>query len=176
MTRLLLVTALLLGGCASFPLPKLDTPSLLAGRSFLSTELTQAGFARLLVRGTRISLEFTDRIHFGGRAGCNRFGGTYQLVGSTFVVREVVTTLIACRADLEAQERWTLDLLRARPTLALAGNVLVLGHGDVVAQFLDQSVVGANRHSADRSTGEHAALEDGASYGAREREATFRSP
>ena len=51
----------------------------------------------------------------------------------------VVTTLIACRPDLESQERWTLDLLRARPTLALSGSVLVLGHGDVVAQFLDQA-------------------------------------
>jgi heat shock protein HslJ len=148
MRRLLLVFALLLAGCTSLQFPSPDTASLLAGRSFLSTELTQAGFARPLVSGTRISLEFRDRTHFGGRAGCNGFGGTYRVIGSTFVVREVVTTLIACRANLETQERWTLDLLRARPTLALSGSVLVLGHGDVVAQFLDRAEVGADRPSA----------------------------
>jgi heat shock protein HslJ len=137
---LLPLGALLLMGCTALSWIALNPSSLLAGRTFLSTQLTQAGAARLLVPGTRLSLEFSDASHFGARAGCNLFGGTYRVEGTALVISQTVTTLIACSPKLEQQEEWLFDLLRSRPSLVLAGRVLMLSHGDIVAQFQDAAV------------------------------------
>ena len=53
----------------------------LRGKTFLSIGVTEAGVSKELVRGTQISLTFTDDGQLGASAGCNHISGKVALGG-----------------------------------------------------------------------------------------------
>jgi heat shock protein HslJ len=48
---------------------------------------------------------------FGGRLGCNHFGGPYRLRGATLIVGQVASTMMACSEPAMSHERMGLAAL-----------------------------------------------------------------
>ncbi len=114
-----------------------DMVATLEGRTFLSTRAVRDGAELTLAGRTRISLSFT-----GGRisahAGCNSISGAATAWDGELVVEGLISTMMACLPDVDAQERWLIDLLKSRPYLDLVGNQLVLTSGESVLELLDR--------------------------------------
>lgn len=129
-------------GVALAPTP--TPPDGLAGRTFLSVAITDAGVARPLVSGTRIRLDVraTD---FSASAGCNTMGGQYQIVGGDLVVDQLATTDMGCPAPLGTQDSWLAQLLASQPTFTLDGDDLTLSSGSTVVHFQDRRVADPDR-------------------------------
>ncbi len=118
------------------PIPTLD------GRTFLSTEVT--GYD--LVEGSVIRLAFEDG-SLSANAGCNQIFGGYQLDGNVLVAGTLGQTQMACDEALMDQDMWLSELLSGSPTLALAGDELVLTSADgaTVVTMLDREVADPDR-------------------------------
>lgn len=117
----------------------------LDGRAFLSTAVD----GQTLVEGTQVRLDF-DGDRLGVAPGCNSAGGTWALDGDTLVAEDMATTEMACEpAALMEQDTWVIELLTARPTLALDGDTLTLAGtvagGDVTITFTDREVADPDR-------------------------------
>ncbi len=114
-----------------------DMVATLEGRTFLSTRTVREGENLALAPGSRISLSFA-----GGRisahAGCNRINGAATAWDGELVVEQLVSTMMACIPELDAQERWLKEVLQARPYLELDGNRLTLTYGESVLEMLDR--------------------------------------
>jgi heat shock protein HslJ len=130
----IIVPLILLAGCSG------AAPVSLEGRTFLSTGVTDKGAARPLVPGTSIRLTFDEDGQLGVNAGCNHMGGTYRLDGSTLRFEGGAMTDMACDEPRSKQDDWVFGFLGSRPSVALAGNDLVLTAGDVVIRFLDREI------------------------------------
>jgi heat shock protein HslJ len=134
--RLTLTTLLALGGLLGAC--QASGPSL-AGRTFLSTAVTEGGAAKALVAGTRIRLAFGDG-SLSASAGCNTMGGDVHLDGGRLVIGSLSMTEMGCDADRMAQDQWLIEVLGAKPTLSLIGDQLTIDGGGVVVQLLDRRV------------------------------------
>ncbi len=114
-----------------------DMVATLEGRTFLSTRTVRDGAELTLAGRTRISLSFA-----GGRisahAGCNRINGAATAWDGELVVEQLISTMMACLPEVDAQERWLTELLGSRPYLELDGNRLVLTSGESVLELLDK--------------------------------------
>ena len=92
---------------------------------------------RTLVPGTSLSIGFANGTA-SLNAGCNSGRGAPVFAGATFAVREIVTTMMACREDsggnaIMNQESWYLDWLTKGVGWKLDGTDLMLsGHGVTV--------------------------------------------
>lgn len=78
-----------------------------------------------LLLGTAITLEFTDE-EVSGLAGCNHYGGSYQVSGHNLTIRDVFATEMACPeppAVLEQEGDYLAALIVAESYL-LTGNQL----------------------------------------------------
>ena len=140
--RLLLVMAMSLAivGCTS---PA--APVQLAGRTFLSTGVRDGDADRPLVPGTRVRLTFQDGSNLGVNAGCNHLGGTYRLEGGILVFQGGGMTEMGCDEPRHAQDEWIATFLGARPTVALAGQDLVLTSGATTIRLLDEEAADPDR-------------------------------
>ncbi len=70
-----------------------------------------------VIEGTGLTIGFEEDRVFGN-AGCNSFGGTYELDGSGLKFDALVTTLMACAGEgLMAQESAYLAALSAVETM-----------------------------------------------------------
>lgn len=118
-------------------------PAGLAGRTFLSVDVTQDGAPRPLVPGTRISLTFDGSI--GARAGCNSFSGSYRLDGDVLVVDQLGGTEMGCDPERHEQDEWLVAFLTDRPTVALDGDELVLATDSTQVTLLDREVADPDR-------------------------------
>ncbi|HEV8490238.1 MAG TPA: META domain-containing protein [Candidatus Limnocylindrales bacterium] len=112
----------------------------LAGRTFLSTKVTEKGADRPLVPGTTIRISFGKDGQLGVNAGCNHMGGTYRLDGETLRFDGGAMTEMGCDQARHDQDDWVFQFLASRPTVALAGNDLMLTAGDVVIRLLDREI------------------------------------
>lgn len=65
-----------------------------------------------------------DRL--SGRAGCNRFSGSYAVAGDTLTPGAIAATRMACPGPRDAHERAMLDLLAGPARLSLDGETLTL--------------------------------------------------
>ena len=130
----ILLSAILLAACSSVAAAPLE------GRTFLSTGVTDKGAARPLVPGTEIRLTFNRDGQLGMNAGCNHLGGTYRMDGSTLRFEGGAMTDMGCDEARHKQDDWVSAFLASRPTVALAGNDLVLTAGDVVIRLLDREI------------------------------------
>lgn len=110
------------------------------GRTFVSSSVTVGGLARPLVSGTRISLTFgADTLQ--ASAGCNTFGTSYRLDGTTLRISGGASTAMGCDGPRMDQDTWLFGLLGSAPTVALpdAGH-LTLTAGTTVITLLDRSI------------------------------------
>lgn len=150
---LALMSALLLGACsgaggAANPTPSGSPPGSpdatpgrqgLEGRTFLST----ASDGRALAAGSRVRLSFQGG-QIGANGGCNSMSGPYAIDGDGLVVRQLVTTEMACEQLLMDQDQWLADLLDGA-LIALAGDTLTLTKDGVRLTLLDREVADPDR-------------------------------
>ncbi len=73
----------------------------LEGRAFLATETE--GFT--MVAGSEITISFTEDM-LSVETGCNNVTGSYTIENDVLTPGELAQTLIACDAELTAQEQW----------------------------------------------------------------------
>lgn len=127
---------LALGACGSDSSPdSSEFSSLLAGRTFLSTELD----GHALVEGTQIALSF-QATSISASAGCNQLGGTMSIDSGTLVVGDMMQTEMGCEAALMEQDTWLGSLLQDRPTLSLDGDTLSVTSADSTVVLVDREV------------------------------------
>lgn len=83
------------------------------------------------IERTTITLTFEEET-LGGSAGCNQYGGGYQLEGSLITIRRLRTTTMFCMgpAGVMEQESMFLQLLQSVNRLELQGGQLHLSGPD----------------------------------------------
>lgn len=139
---------LVIAGCGERPAESgapADEDSL-RGRTFLSTEVTEAGKPRPLVARTRVSLNFTDDGRLLASAGCNTMAGVVDTAdGRIDVGGGLDTTGMGCEQPLHEQDSWLAGLLGAGPEWRLDGARLVLRTPDVELVLADREVADPDR-------------------------------
>jgi heat shock protein HslJ len=145
----LLVLALLSacagGGSGSGTKPGGPAPDVPDGRTFLSTSVTEAGRARPLVAGTRVTFRFDGHGRLSADAGCNLMSGPVRFDGGRLITGDLATTEKGCSPELQAQDEWLGTLLRAGPAWRLSGNELVLTNGGTELRMDDRVVADPDR-------------------------------
>jgi heat shock protein HslJ len=121
----------------------------LAGRTFLSTDVTAAGEPHMLVPGTRVSLTFTDDGRIVATAGCNTMSGHVRVGDGVLAVDDLAMTEMGCEKARLAQDTWLADVLGAGPRWRLAGPVLTLTGGATSLVLTDREVAEPDRALAD---------------------------
>jgi len=102
-----------------------------AGRTFVSTAVTQAGTAKPLVAGTSIRLRILDGGKIAVQAGCNTAEGQARLDAERLVVDDVLSTAMGCEEALHQQDDWIVGFFESRPAWRLDGDILVLTGTDI---------------------------------------------
>lgn len=115
-----------------------------AGRTFVSTSVTDGGHQRPLVRATKISLTFQAGT-VSANAGCNTISGAARLEAGRLVVGALATTAIGCPQPLADQDTWLADFLTSRPALTVQGSILTLHGTTVVITLIDRKVAEPDR-------------------------------
>lgn len=119
---LTLLTVLLLSACSAFATPA----DPLQGTSW--ELVSYAGQA--VVPGTKVTLKFEDE-QASGNAGCNSYGGNYQVNGDQVRFEQMISTMMAC-ADQSVmdQESTYLQFLGNAQRFELADGWLQLFRSD----------------------------------------------
>ena len=125
---LLLVTAIILSGCAAA-----DTPTL-NGTSWVMTTLG----GQAVLADTTVTLIFEDG-QLGGNDGCNLYGTTYQTQGSSLAIDtdKMMSTLMGCPEPVMEQASAFTTLLARVESYRMNDDTLELldGSGQVLATF-----------------------------------------
>ena len=115
-------------------------------RTFLSTEVTENGQPKVLVAGTRITLDFVkDGRRLGAQAGCNSLGGTAAFEGGRLIVNDLATTEMGCDPPRHAQDEWLARFLTSRPEWSRSGGSLTLDNGTARIVLEDREVADPDR-------------------------------
>lgn len=138
------VVVLLLAGCGASGVGAAGVGPL-AGRTFLSTAVSEQGSARPLVAGTRIRLAFDGDSKIDAHAGCNHLFGTATVDGDHLVVADLGGTDMGCDSALHEQDRWLTRFLGSRPSWKLDGDVLVLRSETTELTLTDRRVADPDR-------------------------------
>ena len=112
----------------------------LADRAFVSESVE--GWT--LVEGSEVRVWFsaTDAM---ASAGCNSWGGPYELVDGKLVLNRLGGTAVACVGDLGDQDTWIVDLISAAPSLVLDEPRLTLTTPDFRLTLLDRELASPDR-------------------------------
>jgi heat shock protein HslJ len=111
--------------------PETSSEDPLAGTSWVLDSFSTQGVATAPVGETPITLEFSNDGNVGGNAGCNSYGGPYQVEGIDLVFDEIVSTLIACAdSDQMEQEIQFLEALQSVTTFQIDGDQLILHYDE----------------------------------------------
>jgi len=118
-TTVLLLLALT--GCGM--LANADT---LDGTSWTVTEMGGTP----LVEGSAITVQFNDG-QIGGSAGCNSYGGTYEITEEGVQVSDLASTLMACTDEgIMEQEQRFLDAVQNIDSFNVSGDQLSITSAD----------------------------------------------
>lgn len=112
----------------------------LHGRTFLSTAVAVDGSPRTLHGVQRLRLSFLDEGQVAAHAGCNHFGGSYEIMDGILMVDDASTTIVGCSVDLHVQDSWYFGVLGADPTIAIDGGTVVLDGDGTQIEYLDEEV------------------------------------
>jgi heat shock protein HslJ len=94
-------------------------------------QLVSFGDENPIILNTVITLVFDDGNSFGGSAGCNSYGGTYEVNGNEITFGETVSTMMACLDEgIMEQEQAYLNALNSATRYEIADNRLVIEYGD----------------------------------------------
>jgi heat shock protein HslJ len=112
----------------------------LDGRAFVSREVLEDGTPRPLAAGTEIQIDFDgDTVRW--RAGCNSFGGPFDVAGGRLVLEEMGGTAMGCDQPRMDQDEWLSAFLRSEPAITLDGDDLTLTGSAIEIRFLDEDSV-----------------------------------
>lgn len=137
--------ALLLAGCGGGDSsPASAEESVLRGRTFLSTSVTENGQPRPLAEGTVVRFRFTDDARLLADAGCNTIAGPVNPRGGRLEVHEPSSTGIGCDQFLHDQDTWLGEFLATTPSWRLDGADLVVSSGGTEIAMLDRAVAEPN--------------------------------
>lgn len=121
------------------------TSSGLAGRTFVSTAVTEHGAPRPMPAGVRVRLEFTADGRLLAGAGCNTISGQVELSAGRLRVPGMRMTEMGCADDLLELDQWLAGLLDAQPSWQLSGAHLRVSTGQVVIELTDRRVLDPGR-------------------------------
>lgn len=101
-----------------------------AGRTptgeFLSTEVTEDGRPKKLVKGTLIALGFSDG-EVRASAGCNTMSGPARFSDGTLIVTDLAMTEMGCPGEgRHEQDQFVAEFLTAAPAYSYDGTTLTL--------------------------------------------------
>jgi heat shock protein HslJ len=86
--------------------------------------------------GRRATMRFeADTARVGGFAGCNRYGGTYTLDGSSLRFGPLISTKMACNEGMELEVRLTSALQTTRQYELTSTQLRLIGDAGPVARF-----------------------------------------
>jgi heat shock protein HslJ len=131
---MLLLAAGVIGGCGGGTTDSMLRTEL-TGRSFVS----QSVDGLRLVEGTQVNVSFDDA-GVSASAGCNSFGGPFDIQDGVLKMSMLESTVIGCAAPLAAQDDWLSAFLLAGPTLALTDPTLDMSTADVQVHLLDRKI------------------------------------
>ncbi len=77
-----------------------------------------------------------------GNTGCNQLGGSYTLRKSRLTTEGMYTTKMACPGMMEREARLT-QVLNGNPTLAMAGERMLMSYEGVVLVFRPRTAAAA---------------------------------
>lgn len=129
---LLLATAFMLSSCSAF-LPASDP---LNGTSWQLAEIA----GKPALSAPKVTLEFKDG-QAGGNAGCNSYGGDYQVNGNKIGFSQMISTMMAC-ADQSVmdQESAYLQILGGAQSFEIVdGRLQLHGSGGETLTFVPLS-------------------------------------
>jgi heat shock protein HslJ len=133
-TGLLALTA-----CGQEAAPGGDSSDSLAGRTFLSTAVTENGKPR---PGTQIQLGFTTTGRMSWNAGCNTSETTVSTAdGRLSLGKEITSTLIGCLGRAQDEDAWIGTVLSAKPAWKLDGDKLTLTTESTTISLVDKQTV-----------------------------------
>ena len=75
--------------------------------------------------GSSLTIGFEDG-GVGGSSGCNTYGGRYEVEGSSIVISDLVSTLMACTDPLNTQEGEFLNALSEAASYEVVGGSLLI--------------------------------------------------
>jgi heat shock protein HslJ len=116
-----------------------------AGRTFLSTSVTEGGAPKLLIAGTRIELRFAENGQVSANAGCNHMGGSGRLRDGALVLTDLSMTEMGCPGGRHEQDGWVADFLTGSPRMELSGDDLTLSNATVTILLTDRHVIDPDR-------------------------------
>jgi len=116
----------------------------LAGTSWsLDSYLDENGTLVGVLPGTEVTARFDDDGKVTGSAGCNGYGGDYQLDGATLSISSIAQTLKLCTEPegIMEQEAWFIDLLGSAAECRIEDDRLVItdAEGTDVLVFVEGS-------------------------------------
>jgi len=126
-TRIVLAVVLLAAGCAAAP-PRAPTAvalNVLAATAWQAEEIEGTG---VLDRAPS-TIVFDAGQKIAGRAGCNRYFGSFEQSGDAVTIKPTGSTRMACAPDVMDQEGKFLSALEAVTTARREGDKLLLLDG-----------------------------------------------
>jgi len=126
-TRIVLAVVLLAAGCAAAP-PRAPTAvalNVLEGTAWQAEEIEGTG---VLDRAPS-TIVFDAGQKIAGRAGCNRYFGSFEQSGDAVTIKPTGSTRMACAPDVMDQEGKFLSALEAVTTARREGDKLLLLDG-----------------------------------------------
>ena len=116
---LLMLLAFLLTACGA-------PESSLEGKNWILTSYSIDGESREVLPDTQVTLSFdAEEKQLGGNAGCNLYGGGYEINGSKLKALEpFYMTEMYCGDERDRQERDFLEVLQAVESYKVTGDTL----------------------------------------------------
>ncbi len=103
----------------------------LAGTEWTLVSLGAPGAETPVVLGSEVTLQFDAQGHAGGSAGCNSYGGSYQVQDGMLSFGEVVSTMMACAEEgIMQQEQQYLSALGTTGEYEIVADQLVISYND----------------------------------------------
>lgn len=82
------------------------------------------------VAGSKVMMRFDAKGRVSGAASCNRFGAAFSVEGAQLRIGPAMSTRMACRPDLMAQEQRFLRLLEGALSWRVEAGRLTLSSSD----------------------------------------------
>ena len=109
----------------------------LEDNEWVLTSFTIDGESRSVLPDTQVSVTFdAEEKQLGGIAGCNHYGGGYEISGSKFKTLEpFYMTEMYCGDERDKQEREYLEVLQSAESFEVDGDVLRIDGSKGVLNF-----------------------------------------
>lgn len=130
---IVLVLSIGLAGCGE------ETSLSLEDTTWVLESYGEPGNTTVALEETEVTVLFESaKGEVGGSAGCNGYGGTYELDGNELKFLELMTTLMYCNEQVNDQEVEYMNILQAAESFEIKGGKLTINCGDNVLIYKPQ--------------------------------------